>query len=128
MGEQFKGATGGKYIYMDTDVINFNDLSEMYNNEVNNSSYFCGPLDFANMNLELLQLQISSEKYMNSCIVLMNLKAMRNNGIENQIRNFVSSHFLNHHEQTAINAYVIIIFKYYLTNMLSLHYLIQQVY
>ena len=35
---------------------------------------------------------------------LMNLKAMRNNDIENQIRKFVSYHFLNHHEQTAINA------------------------
>ena len=125
MGDQFKGATAGKYIstaayyrislpsllpnvdkciYMDTDVINFKDLSEMYNIEFNNNTYFCGPLDFANMNIELLQLKIFSEKYMNSGIVLMNLKAMRNDGIENQIRNFVSSNFLNHHEQTAINA------------------------
>ena len=29
---------------------------------------------------------------------------MRNGTIENDIRKFVSSHFLNHHEQTAINA------------------------
>ena len=125
MGDQFRGATSGKYIstaayyrislpsllpnvdkciYMDTDVINFEDLSEMYNIELNNNTYFCGPLDFVGMNGELKQLKITSEKYMNSGITLMNLKAMRNDNIENKIREFVSSHFLNHHEQTAINA------------------------
>ena len=125
MSNQFIGATTGNYIstaayyrislpsllpdvdkciYMDTDVINFEDLSEMYNIELSNNTYFCGPLDFYGMRDELKLLKINTDKYMNSGITLMNLKAMKNNDIENKIREFVSHHFLNHHEQTAINA------------------------
>ena len=36
--------------------------------------------------------------------MLINLKALRNGTVENDIRKFVSSHFLNHHEQTTINS------------------------
>ena len=75
----------------------------MYNIELNNETYFCGPLDFAGMKNELETFHIFTEKYINCGIALMNLKAMRNNGIENKLRKFVSSHFLNHHDQTAIN-------------------------
>ena len=125
MGNQFSRATSGKYIskvayyrialpsvlpnvdkciYMDTDVINFKDLSEMYNIQLNDSEYFCGILDFADMKEELKSLRIDTDKYMNDGIVIMNLKAMRNNSIEQKLRGYVSSHFLNHHDQTAINA------------------------
>ena len=92
-----------KIIYIDTDVINFQDLSEMYNIKLNNDTYICGPLDFAGMKDELRSFKIFTEKYINCGISLMNLKAMRNNDIENKLRKFVSSHFLNHHDQTAIN-------------------------
>ena len=109
MGNQFSRATSGKYIvdkciYMDTDVINFKDLSEMYNIQLNDSEYFCGILDFADMKEELKSLRIDTDKYMNAGIAIMNLKAMRNNSIEQKLRGYVSSHFLNHHDQTAINA------------------------
>ena len=125
MGNQFNRATRGSYIskvayyrialpsllpnvdkciYMDTDVINFKDLSEMYNIDLNDSEYFCGILDFADMKGELKKLGIVTQKYMNDGIILMNLKAMRNNSIEKKLRKYVSSHFLNHHDQTAINA------------------------
>ena len=40
---------------------------------------------------------------MNSGIILINLKAMRNDSIEDNLRTFISSHFLNNHDQTAIN-------------------------
>ena len=34
---------------MDTDIINFKDLLEMYNIELNDSEYFCGILIFTSM-------------------------------------------------------------------------------
>ena len=125
MGDQFKGATSGKYIstaayyrialpsllpdvdkiiYTDSDVINFKDLSEMYNIELKNNIYYCGPLDYIGHLDELRRLGVFSDKYINTRILLINLKALRNNSIEQKLREFVSSHFLNHHEQTAINA------------------------
>ena len=114
MGDQFRGATSGKIIskvsyvdkciYMDTDVINFKDLSEMYNIQLNDSEYFCGILDYPGMINDVKKFIPNAEKYMNAGILLMNLKAMRNNYIETELRKFISSHFLNHHDQTAINA------------------------
>ena len=125
MGDQFRGATSGeiisktsyyrislpsllpnvdKCIYMDTDVINFKDLSEMYNIQLNDSEYFCGILDYPGMINDVKKFKPNAEKYMNAGILLMNLKAMRNNYIETELRKFISSHFLNHHDQTAINA------------------------
>ena len=53
---------------MDTDVINFKDLSEMYNIQLNDSEYFCGILDFADMKEELKSLRIDTDKYMNAGI------------------------------------------------------------
>ena len=125
MGEQFKGATSGQYIstasyykisfpsllpnvdkiiFSDSDVLNLEDLSEMYNIPVNDSIYFCGVLDFVGLISEITPFGYDRVKYMNAGIFLMNLKAIRNNSIEENIRQFISSHFLNHHDQTAINA------------------------
>ena len=92
-----------KIIYTDSDVINFRDLSEMYNIEFKDKMYFCGGLDYISLLKEIKPFKINLDKYMNSGIMLINLKAMRNDSIEDNIRNFISSHFLNHHEQTAIN-------------------------
>ena len=124
MGDQFRGATAtyvsiaayyrialpsllpnvDKIIYTDSDVINFKDLSEMYNIKLKENIYFCGPLDYSGHLDELKRLGIITDKYMNSGILIMNLKAMRKNNIEKKLRNYVSSHFLNHFDQTAINA------------------------
>ena len=125
MGDQFKGATSGRYIstaayyrialpsllldvdkiiYRDSDVINFEDLSEMYNIELKNNIYYCGPLDYIGHLEELRRLGVFTDKYINTPILLINLKALSNNSIEQKIREFVSSHFLNHHKQNAINA------------------------
>ena len=125
MGDQFKGATSGRYIstaayyrialpsllpdvdkiiYRDSDVINFEDLSEMYNIELKNNIYYCGPLDYIGHLEELRRLGVFTDKYINTRILLINLKALSNNSIEQKIREFVSSHFLNHHKQNAINA------------------------
>ena len=125
MGGQFRGATSGRYIstaayyrislpsllpnvdriiYTDSDVINFKDLSEMYNINFNNKTYFSGILDYIGNLDELRRLRVYTDKYMNTGVLLINLKEMRIDDIEKKIRDFVSTHFLNHHEQTAINA------------------------
>ena len=54
---------------------------------------------------------------MNSISLLMNLNAMRNNSISIELRNFISSLFLNHNELTAIynicyNNFKILPFKF----------------
>ena len=63
-----------KFIYMVTDVINFEDLSEMYNIKLSNNTYFCGPLDFSGMKDILKRLKIKADKYMNSGITFLVMK------------------------------------------------------
>ena len=125
MGDDFKGAITGSHIstaayyrialpslvpyvdriiYTDVDVIDFVDLTEMYNIEFENKSYFAGTLDQIGLLGELKSLKVFTKKYMNSGILVMNLKGMRENGIEQKIRNYIFSHYLDHHDQTAINA------------------------
>lgn len=124
MGNDFDGALSGPYIstaayyrialpsllpsiekiiYCDADVLAFKDLTKMYNLELKDNIYMMGALDFASMRDELNQIGISSDRYMNSGILLMNLKSMRINGVEKKIRDFIDKNFLNHHDQTAIN-------------------------
>ena len=125
MGDDFKGAITGihislasyyrialpsllpnvdKIIYSDTDVINFKDLSEMYSLQFKDKVYFMGTLDNPGLVNELKQLRVYTQKYMNAGILLMNLKGMRQDGIEQKIRKYIFSHYLDHHDQTAINA------------------------
>jgi len=125
MGEQFKRATSGtiittaayyrislssilpnvdKIIYSDSDMINFKDLSKLYNMQFKDGIYFIGPLDHLYHRKELEKKKIYIDKYINSGLLLMNLKAIREDKIENKLKDFISNNFLNHHEQTAINA------------------------
>ena len=76
----------------------------MYNIELKDNTYFCGTLDIFSLTGELKEFGIKTNKYINAGIMLINLKAMRNDGIERKIREFVSSHFLPLADQTAINA------------------------
>ena len=125
MGDDFKGTITGthistaayyrialpsllpyvdKIIYTDTDVLNFCDLSEMYSLEFKDKMYFMGTLDQIGLLNELKQLGVYTQKYMNAGILLMNLKAIREDGIEQKIRRYIFSHYLDHHDQTAINS------------------------
>ena len=125
MNDQFKKATHGRYIsiadyyrialpsllptvdkiiYIDTDVINFKDLTEMYSLEFKDDIYLLGTLDKIYMLNELKKQFQNVTRYMNAGILLMNLKSMRKYRIEEKIRAYVRTHFLNHHDQTAINA------------------------
>jgi lipopolysaccharide biosynthesis glycosyltransferase len=93
-----------RVLYIDTDVINFADLTEMYNLELNDDIYLLGALDNAENISELRLFGIYTNKYINAGVLLMNLKSMRKFGIENKLTNFVNNYFLEHHDQTAINA------------------------
>ena len=123
MGNQFKGATIGhlsttayyrlslssllpnldKIIYIDSDTLNFKDLSEIYDLELEDKTYFYGLLDHIELLNELKRLGYYTDKYINSGILLINLKAIRKDFVEQKIKEFVATHFLEHHEQTAIN-------------------------
>jgi lipopolysaccharide biosynthesis glycosyltransferase len=92
-----------RIIYTDTDVINFKDLTEMYNLELKDNIYLRGALDYAGNMRELRSFGIQANKYVNSGILLMNLKSMRKYGVEQQIKDFINTHYLDHHDQTAIN-------------------------
>ena len=93
-----------RILYIDTDVINFVDLTEMYNLELKDNIYLRGALDNVENTSELRSFGIYTEKYMNAGILLINLKSMRKYGIEEKIKDFVENHYLEHHDQTAINA------------------------
>ena len=93
-----------KIIYTDVDVINFVDLTEMYNLELKDNIYYKGILDRFELTYELRPFGIITEKYMNSGIVLMNLKSQRKDNVEVRTRKFITHHYLDHHDQTAINA------------------------
>lgn len=92
-----------KIIYIDSDVINLKDLTEMYNIELSEYIFFKGILDFIGLNRELLVIKKHPKKYMNAGILMMNLKSMRKYGTEHKIRRYIFTHYLEHHDQTAIN-------------------------
>ena len=92
-----------RVIYIDVEVLNFGDLTEMYNLELKNDIYLRGVLGGIELIDDLKSLGINSTKFFNSEIILMNLKSMRINGVENKTKNFINSHNLDNY-QTAINA------------------------
>ena len=85
-------------------MINFKDLSEMYNIKFKEKMYICAPLDYHNVISELKPYGIRTKKYINAGIILFNLKEMRKNNIENKMREFAITHKLKTYDQTAINA------------------------
>ena len=92
-----------KIIYSDCDVINFEDLSEMYNIQLKENIYYMGIPDYYEHHKELLDFGISTSIYMNSGILLMNLKSLRKYGIERRLIDLCENYLLEHHDQTAIN-------------------------
>ena len=65
--------------------------------------YFCGIADYIEHLDEFNEFGLSSDKYINCGVLLMNLKALRENSIEKKIIDFVANHTLKFQEQTAIN-------------------------
>ena len=92
-----------KIIYCDCDIINFEDLSDMYNLELKDNIYYRGILDYFSHHNELFDFRVYSEMYLNSGILLINLKALKINEIEKEFIDICENHYLRHHDQTAIN-------------------------
>ena len=92
-----------KIIYADLDTINLNDLTEMYNIEFKEKMYFGGTLDYIDHLSQLREFGLSSDKYINGGVLLMNLKAMREDSIDKKLSDFIATHTLKLLEQTAIN-------------------------
>ena len=95
--------TVDKIIFCDGDIINLEDLSEMYDIEFKENVYFIGLADFIDHLNQLKEFGLSSDKYINSGVLIMNLKALRENSIEKKIIEFVATHPLKFRDQTAIN-------------------------
>jgi lipopolysaccharide biosynthesis glycosyltransferase len=92
-----------KIIYSDCDVINFEDLTNLYNLQLKDNIYFRGLPDYNVHEDELRGFGVYSNFYMNSGILLMNLKSLRKYGIERKIIDLCDNYYLEHHDQTAIN-------------------------
>ena len=93
-----------RVIYTDLDAVNLKDLSEMYNIQFEKDMYISGVLDRVGMIKELEVFGIKTNKYINSGVLLMDLKTMRENSIEKKLRDFIATHAIKTVDQTAINA------------------------
>ena len=90
-----------KIIYLDSDVLVFNDLEEMY--KINfDDNYILGFLDIISGAVDYLGL--ISEKYINAGVLLINLEKIRADKIFYDIL-YMALNFkkLKHHDQTVIN-------------------------
>ena len=92
-----------KIIYSDVDVLNLKDLTEMYNINLKEKIYFAGTLDHFSSIREIRQFGNHYDKYINSGILLMNLKAMREDSIEQKLIDFISNHNVTYCDQDTIN-------------------------
>ena len=63
-------------------MINLEDLTEMYNFKFKEKMYFAGTPDYIDHLNQLREFGLSSDKYINAGLLIMNLKAMREDSIE----------------------------------------------
>ena len=90
-----------KVIYLDCDVLVFDDLEEMYNLPCNNN-YILGILDILNNGVDYLGL--ISEKYINAGVLLLNLDLIRKDHKYYELLKMYKYHKkLKNNDQTIIN-------------------------
>ena len=90
-----------RIIYLDSDVLIFKDLYELYQTSFNNN-YILGFLDILSGGIDYLGL--ISEKYINAGVILINLEKIRNDNKYYELLNMALNHkMLKHHDQTVIN-------------------------
>ena len=110
-----------KIIYLDVDIINFKDLTELYRTNLKDNIYIGGILDSIGILKDVTKLGVPAKFTVNGGVLLMNIKSFVKYNITDKINNFIKSHFLNHHDQNAINA---ICFNH--TKILPLKYNVQK--
>jgi len=90
-----------KVIYLDSDVLVYEDLEEMYNFNCNNN-YVSGFLDFLSDGVDYLGL--NSEIYINAGVLILNLKLIREDKKIYEMLNLLKSRIkLKNNDQTLIN-------------------------
>ena len=90
-----------RIIYLDSDVLIFKDLYEMYHTPFKNN-YVLGFLDILSGGIDYLGIQ--SEKYINAGVLLMNLEKIRNDNKHYELLYMAQNHRqLKHQDQTIIN-------------------------
>ena len=90
-----------KIIYLDSDVLIFKDLYEMYQTPFQNN-YVLGFLDIFSEGVDYLGLK--SEKYINAGVILLNLKKIRRDKKHYELLYMALNHKkLKHQDQTVIN-------------------------
>ena len=93
-----------RIIYMDADVVNFKDLTELYNLELTDDIYLRTVLSNQNHLKEFKAFGIQPYYDFNAGLLLMNLKSFRKYEVDKKLLDFISSHKLKLHDQTALNA------------------------
>lgn len=95
-----------KVLYVDCDVIFNNEISELWNINIANSSV-AGVLDTLPDNKSKNNIGLScNSPYINSGVLLINLSIWRQSNIEKQFIDFLLAHngIVHHHDQGIINA------------------------
>ena len=92
-----------KIIYLDGDTLVLKDLTNMFNQNVDDGIYFIGVPDY--ISDELDQFNIKTNTYINAGVLLMNLDSLRRSNFFQNFSNFVKAFpmSLTHHDQTAMN-------------------------
>ena len=93
-----------RVIYIDTDVLAFDDLSEMYNLHFNNN-YILGLRDHKGMGNDVKSLGINNDKYICSGVILFNLKKIREDNKSKLAVYFLlnKTESIRYFDQTVIN-------------------------
>ena len=93
-----------RIIYIDTDVLAFDDLTEMYNLSFKNN-YILGPLDNKGFGKEMEKLDISNHKYICAGVTLFNLKRIRDEKKAKLAVQFLmtKTKYIGYYDQTVIN-------------------------
>lgn len=90
-----------RIIYLDSDVLAFEDLSEMYQLDMNDN-YIYGFLDLLSNGIDYLGLK--SDKYVNAGVLLINLDLIRKNKKYKELLSMkIYNKKLNNNDQTIIN-------------------------
>lgn len=86
-----------KVVYLDCDLVVLGDISELYNTELGENILGAGPEQFVQNTDEFRlyarsALGVDPDKYVNAGVLLMNLKAFRQNRIEEQFIRLITEH------------------------------------
>ena len=71
-----------KILYMDVDIINFHDLSSLYQRNLKENSYIGAVLNYASYTKEIKSMGVPAEFEINAGFIFFNLKAFRKYNVE----------------------------------------------